>query len=202
MPLPLVAIPPPKRHSLFDAALEARRALCVLEAPGAAPSECEMGAARHRVLTQLASVAQCLEAMAETGLLHTGLDAQRTMQTSALPARARRRVGGRDGRDARAAAADDRGQVVARAVPRRDARLGRARRGGARPPARAGRVPRAGGGARRRVARSPTRGWPGGSSDEWRRDAEGERWPRLPPAIVRSPLAPWGQRGAPGALRS
>lgn len=83
MPLPLVAIPPPKRHSLFDAALEARRALCVLEAPGAAPSECEMGAARHRVLTQLASVAQCLEAMAETGLLHTNLNSQRTMQTSA-----------------------------------------------------------------------------------------------------------------------
>lgn len=83
MPLPLVAIPSPKRRSLFDAALEARRALCVLEAPGAAPSEIETSAARHRVLVQLASVAQCLEEMAETGLLHTGLNSQRTMQTSA-----------------------------------------------------------------------------------------------------------------------
>lgn len=83
MPLPLVAIPPPRRASLFDAALEARRALCALEAPGAAPSEAEVGAARHRVLAQLASVAECVQGMAATGLLHTDLDAGRTLQTSA-----------------------------------------------------------------------------------------------------------------------
>ena len=82
MQLPLVAIPPPRRSTLFDAALEARRSLCVLEAPHAAPTEYEIAIARQRVLTQLSSVAQCIQAMAETGLLHTGLDARHTMQTS------------------------------------------------------------------------------------------------------------------------
>ena len=42
-----------------------------------------MGAARHRVLAQLASVAECVQGMAATGLLHTDLDAGRTLQTSA-----------------------------------------------------------------------------------------------------------------------
>ena len=83
MPLPLVAIPPPKRTTLFDAALDARRALCALEAPGAAPTEAEMAAARHRVLAQLESVAECVHGMASTGLLHTGLDARVSLQTSA-----------------------------------------------------------------------------------------------------------------------
>ena len=41
-----------------------------------------MGAARHRVLAQLTSVAECVQGMAATGLLHTRLYAH-TLQTSA-----------------------------------------------------------------------------------------------------------------------
>jgi hypothetical protein len=83
MSLPLIAIPARRGSSLFDAALAARRALCQVEARGAEATEVEMAAARQRVLAQLASVASCIEAMAETGMLHANLDVMHTMQTRA-----------------------------------------------------------------------------------------------------------------------
>lgn len=83
MSLPLVAVPTRHRSSLFDSAIEARRDLCVLEAPGTSPSLNEVVTARQRVLAQLSSVSSCIETMAEMGLLHTGLDVRHTMSTRA-----------------------------------------------------------------------------------------------------------------------
>ena len=191
MPLPLVAIPPPKRRSLFDAALEARRALAVLEAPGAVPSECEMGAARHRVLTQLASVAQCLEAMAETGLLHTGLDAQHTMQTSAYQPEP-------DGEwvaETIVTRVPPRPMIAARWSPElcRAAMLGSVVLNVVARDHRRELV------EYRELATVLADAWPqpdapltGHFADEWRRDAEGEPWPG---STCDSPVdaSPWGR---------
>lgn len=81
MSLPLVALR--SNRSVGESALEARRALNALEAPGAQPTDEEMLLARQRIVAQLSSVAECVHGMASTGLMHTGLDARATMQTSA-----------------------------------------------------------------------------------------------------------------------
>lgn len=83
MPLPLLAIPPPRNRSHFEASLEARRALAEVEARDEDASEMELLRARSCVIAQLQSVAECVGQIARNGIMHASLDASETLQTTA-----------------------------------------------------------------------------------------------------------------------
>jgi len=82
MTLPLIAIPPPRNRSLFVASLEARRALAEVEARAEGGPDIELVRARTRVVAQLQSVAECVGAIARTGMIHVDLDAGEALQTA------------------------------------------------------------------------------------------------------------------------
>jgi hypothetical protein len=81
-PLPLLAIPPPRNRSHFEASLEARRALTEVEARDEDTFESELLRARARVIAQLQSVAECVGQIARNGIMHASLDASDTLQTT------------------------------------------------------------------------------------------------------------------------
>ena len=83
MSLPLLAIPPPRNRTHFEASLEARRALAEVEARDEDASESELLRARARVIAQLQSVAECVGQIARNGIMHASLDASETLQTTA-----------------------------------------------------------------------------------------------------------------------